>query len=97
MRAARRWPEPDWQAATDRLVSRGLLTTAGELTEGGHECRRWVEERTDQAAVAPWQAIGPDNAARLHALLTPMARGLADQNETMRTNPMALNAARELA
>jgi len=95
--AARRWPEPDWQAATDRLADRGLLTSTGELTEQGHECRRWVEERTDQAAAAPWQAIGPDNAARLHALLTPMARTLANQNDAMRTNPMALNAAGELA
>lgn len=96
LRAARRWPEPDWDAAVDRLTSRGLLTEKGELTAEGRESRRWVEERTDQAATAPWQAIGAENAERLSELLTPIARHLAAQNESMRTNPMALNAAREL-
>jgi hypothetical protein len=97
LRAARRWPEPEWQAATDRVAARGLLTATGELTAAGQECRRWVEDHTDQAAMAPWRAIGPDNASRLHALLTPIARALADHNDAMRTNPMALNAAKELA
>ena len=97
LRAARAWPEPDWQAAADRLVTRGLLTGSGELTEAGRESRRWVEERTDQAATAPWQAIGPAKATRLMDLLTPVARQLAKGNEAMRANPMALNAAHELS
>ncbi len=97
LRAARAWPEPDWQAAVDRLVARGLLAEAGGLTDAGRASRRWIEECTDQAAVAPWQAIGPAKSARLLDLLTPIARTLAAENEAMRNNPMALNAAAELA
>jgi hypothetical protein len=96
LRAARAWPEPDWQAATDRLVERGLVTEAGELTEAGTELRAWIELRTDQAAVAPWQALGGARAERLCALLTPLARTLAGQNDVMRVNPMALDAGAEL-
>jgi hypothetical protein len=97
LRAARAWPEPDWRSAEDRLVGRGLLTRAGELTAAGKEARRWVEERTDQAATAPWQAIGQAGTIRLLDLLTPVARQLAKANEAMRANPMALNAAEELS
>jgi hypothetical protein len=96
MRQARAWPEPEWQAASDRLVERGLLTASGQLTEAGVELRRWVEERTDQAAAAPWQAIGHTDAARFDELMTPIARQLAANNDAMRANPMGLNAASEL-
>jgi helix-turn-helix protein len=97
LRAARAWPEADWRSAADRLVDRGLLTGSGTLTAAGRDCRRWVEERTDQAATAPWQAIGTGNAARLLDLLTPVARLLAKGNDAMRANPMGLDAAAELA
>ncbi|HEX4701558.1 MAG TPA: hypothetical protein VH352_05460, partial [Pseudonocardiaceae bacterium] len=97
LRAARAWPEPDWQAATDRLVERGLLTEEGKLTEDGTELRAWTELRTDRAAVAPWQAIGRTRAERLYAILTPLARTLAGENDAMRVNPMALDAAGQLA
>jgi hypothetical protein len=96
LRAARSWPEPDWQAATDRLVDRELLHTDGTVTEQGTELRAWVEQRTDQAAVAPWRALGLRRSDRLDALITPIARRLADTNESMRANPMGLNAASEL-
>jgi hypothetical protein len=96
LRAARAWPEPDWQAATDRLVDRDLLTDGG-LTAAGKDLRQWIEQTTDDAAVAPWQALGRTGAERLRDLLTPIARKLAEGNDAMRANPMAMNAARELA
>jgi hypothetical protein len=96
LRKARGWPEPEWQAAAQRLADRGLLTDDGRLTDAGAELRRWVEERTDQAATAPWQAIGSAAAARFQDVMTPIARSLAEGNEAMRGNPMGLDAAREL-
>jgi hypothetical protein len=96
LRAARAWPEPDWQAATDRLVDRGLLADGG-LTSAGKDLRHWIEHTTDEAAVAPWQALGETRSERLRDLLTPIARRLAEANDAMRANPMAMNAARELA
>jgi hypothetical protein len=95
LRAARHWPEPDWQAATNRLADRGLVADGG-LTPAGKDLRHWIEQTTDEAAVAPWQALGQTDAERLRDLLTPIARRLAEANDAMRANPMAMNAAREL-
>jgi hypothetical protein len=97
LRAARSWPEPDWHAANDRLADRGLVTDDGKATEAGTELRDWVEQRTDQAAAEPWRALGRDRSDRLDALITPMARRLADGNDSMRANPMGLNSVSELA
>jgi hypothetical protein len=92
LRAARGWPEPDWAAGVARLRDRGLLADDTKLTLAGVELRRWVEERTDQAAIRPWRELGAAPTARLAELLTPFARQLADQNDAMRSNPMALDA-----
>jgi hypothetical protein len=96
LRAARNWPAEDWAGAGERLIDRGLLHD-GTLTEAGTVLRRWVEDRTDQAASAPWAAVGKEATDRLADLLTPIALALARQNEAMRINPMGLDAVRELA
>jgi hypothetical protein len=62
------------------------------LTEAGSELRRWVEDRTDQAAARPWRELGATSTARLAELLTPFARQLAERNDAMKANPMALDA-----
>jgi hypothetical protein len=92
LRAARGWPEADWAAGVARLRDRGLLADDTKLTLAGVELRRWVEERTDQAAIRPWRELGTGPTARLAELLTPIARQLADQNDAMRSNPMALDS-----
>lgn len=97
LRAARGWPEPDWAAGVTRLRERGLLTGDEKLTEAGIELRRWVEERTDQAAIRPWRELGAASTARLAELLTPFALRITEQNDAMRTNPMALDARSILA
>jgi hypothetical protein len=97
LRAARGWTEQEWQETTDHLIDRGLLASADELTDTGTELRTWIEQITDQAAVAPWQAIGRRSATRLYELMTPLARTLAGGNEAMRQNPMGLDAAGQLA
>ena len=92
LRAARGWPEPEWAAAVVRLRERGLLTDDETLTDAGVELRRSVEERTDQAAIRPWRELGAASTARLAELLTPFALLLAERNEAMKANPMALDA-----
>ena len=91
LRQSRAWPADDWQAAADRLRSRGLLDPSGALTPEGAALRQWVEDRTDELAAAPWRALGEDRTRRLADLLTPLARTLLDQNDAMRLNPMALD------
>jgi hypothetical protein len=95
MRQARRWSVEAWQAATDRLADRGLVAD-DRLTDAGAQLRRWVEDRTDQAAAAPWRVIGDAASQRLITLSTPIALRIAEGNEAMRTNPMGLDAVREL-
>ncbi|HEX5401171.1 MAG TPA: hypothetical protein VFX16_02575, partial [Pseudonocardiaceae bacterium] len=96
LQTARRWSDEDWDAATARLGDRGLLSDTGKLTTAGTKLRAWVEDRTDQAASAPWRALGQAACARLAELMTPLARRIVAGNDVMRTNPMGLDAAREL-
>jgi hypothetical protein len=97
VRKARGWSEEDWLAAQHRLVARGLVTEEGALTEDGVQLRSTVERQTDLGAATPWLAIGLDNTARVTTLLQPMALTLAERNDAMRINPMAVDAAKELA
>jgi hypothetical protein len=97
VRAARGWSDEEWAAAVARLVDRGLCTEDGRLTGPGAELRSSVERRTDDAAAAPWQALGAAGTNRLADLLTPIAIRLSRDNEAMRTNPLGLDAAAVLA
>ncbi|WP_394616008.1 hypothetical protein JNUCC0626_40895 [Lentzea sp. JNUCC 0626] len=56
-----------------------------------------VEAATDAAAAAPWEALGETGTARFVELMTPLALRIAEANEAMRVNPMALDPVRELA
>lgn len=91
LRGARRWSEQEWQDATDRLADRGLVTASGEITEAGQALRADVERRTDEAAAAPWRALGRADTQRLADLLAPIALRIAQGNDAMRTNPMGLD------
>jgi helix-turn-helix protein len=92
MQQARGWSSAQWKSAARRLGERGLLDGAGALTDEGRALRRWVEERTDMAAAAPWEALGDTRTNRLAELLEPLARKLSENNDAMRVNPMALAA-----
>lgn len=95
LRVARGWSEEEWQGAERALVDRGLF--ADGLTDAGRALRQDVEDRTDAAAERPWSTLGTERTGRFSELLTPLARRIADLNEAMRTNPMALDPVRELA
>lgn len=97
LKAARGWSDAEWGEATTRLVARGLWSADQDgLTGRGTALREWIEERTDEAARGPWDAIGAAATARLAELLDPLALSLARQNETMRVNPLGLDAESEL-
>ena len=97
LQVARGWSAQEWERARDRLVSRGLLTGAGALTEEGAAVRAWVEERTDAEAEAPWLALGDSACARLAELLNPISLYIAESNEAMKTNPLGLAPVAELS
>jgi hypothetical protein len=75
LQATRGWSDEAWAAAEQRLEQRGLLAD-GVATDLGREVRERVERRTDELAVAPWEAIGDDAADALRAAVRPLSRAI---------------------
>ncbi|MGW4486808.1 SCO6745 family protein [Amycolatopsis sp. NPDC004368] len=85
---ARGWTDDEWSASTARLLSRGLLDSAGRLTAGGAAVRRDVEEMTDRLATDPLDALGPDAVDRVLTLAEPLGRAVVDAGGLPIPNPM---------
>lgn len=69
---SRGWSDEEWSQARERLLKRGLLADDGTATEAGRVLRAEVERRTDEAAAAPWRALGDEERERLVELLGPL-------------------------
>ncbi|HVB42414.1 MAG TPA: hypothetical protein VNF47_06860 [Streptosporangiaceae bacterium] len=74
-RTTRSWSEQDWAAGIERVREQGWLADGHELilSEDGQRRRRSIENRTDQLAVYPYEAIGADGCARLSELTAPLS------------------------
>lgn len=77
LQATRQRTDEDWAAAHESLRSRGWLDADGALTELGRERRAWIERRTDELAVAPYDALGEQRCARLRELVRPMSSAMS--------------------
>ena len=86
----RGWSDEDWDDATQRLVSRGWVTAAGQLTETGRAGRQQVEDTTDRLAAVTIDALGADGAAHLCGLLEPVVTALVDAGELPYPNPIGV-------
>ncbi len=78
LRATRSWSEEDWNAANERLKTRGWLDEAGAITPAGKAHRKWVEERTNLAALAPYAHLGEKNCERLRLLTRPLSKAIVN-------------------
>jgi helix-turn-helix protein len=76
-RQHRGWTDEEWAAADDSLRSRGLLDTESGLTEAGTMFKARLEDRTDDLALAPYDAIGEDGCDRLGTLMQSIFSGTA--------------------
>jgi hypothetical protein len=76
LKFTRAWPEDEWAAAQDRLRSRGWLDQAGRLTPEGEAGREQVEHQTDEAAMAPWLALGEEQCGQLRAQVRPWSKAI---------------------
>lgn len=85
--AIRGWTAEEWQAATTRLQSRGLLDTDGGYTESGAAFRAEVELATDQLSAGPLDNLGPDRADRLFSLVSILSDYLKQRGEIAGTWP----------
>ncbi len=78
LQRTRSWDDDAWTAASDRLIERGLLEPDGTLSTLGAERRQWVEDRTDELALLPYQTIGDDGCARLREICRPLSKAVVD-------------------
>ena len=76
LRSSRAWPDDEWDAARGRLRDRGWLDDADTLTPAGAEARGRVEQRTDEAAMAPWRHLGEADADRLRATVRVWSKSI---------------------
>jgi hypothetical protein len=67
----RGWSDEQWETATARLASRGLLDEHGRATADGVAMHESIEQVTDAAAARPWQDEGL--AAAVTDALRPIA------------------------
>ncbi len=74
------WPDDDWRAAQQRLMDRGWMDSGGELSEEGKMHRESVEQKTDEAAMAPWLELGEDDCHRLRELVRPWSKAIVRAN-----------------
>ena len=86
----RRWSDEDWAAAEDDLRGRGLLDSAGELTDTGRALRQEVEDTTDGLADQGWRALGDDLTAELYDVVHPLSAKLMSAGFIPQDNPMAM-------
>ncbi|MFD7306212.1 hypothetical protein ACFV83_35770 [Streptomyces pharetrae] len=90
LRESRKWDLSAWQAAEAALRERGRLAGDGSLTAAGAALHAEVEAGTDAAAAQPWKAVGEAAAARLAALLEPLARTVLASGTVPSGNPVGL-------
>jgi hypothetical protein len=78
LRATRAWSERDWVAGVDRLRAQGWLAGGPELSLSpvGQLRRQAIENRTDELACYPYEAIGESGCARLAELTGPLSRAV---------------------
>jgi len=89
LQEARGWTTEEWDAASGRLRSRGLLDD-GALTADGLALRQRVESETDRLAAQPYAELGDDVRERLVADLSPLAEAVAADGSLPYPNPIGL-------
>ncbi len=77
LRSTRGWSDEQWEQARARLEHRGWMT-GDDPTERGTDARLRIETRTDELAMAPWEAIGDADADALRALVRPFSRAISE-------------------
>ncbi|WP_146070721.1 hypothetical protein [Cryobacterium sp. M91] len=74
VRKARGWTEEEWAVEVEELMTRGLLTGQGEISENGRVAVERAENMTNQLAVGPWRGLNDAEIARIARTLAPIAR-----------------------
>lgn len=78
LQTMREWSDDEWADGVARVRSRGWLEpdTDLALSASGLEHRRSLEDRTDELASFPYEAIGEEGCDRLRALAVPLSKAI---------------------
>jgi hypothetical protein len=90
LQISRRWTEPDWTRARERLQQRGWLDAHGGLTPAGMTAKQQLEDHTDVLATPPLAALSDMEQSRLLALLQPLGQQIIRAGGVPFPNPMGL-------
>lgn len=74
LQRTRGFSDEDWADAKARVRQRELIDDDDHLTEEGKHLRQRIEDRTDEAALPPWQILGDEGCERLLELARPYSR-----------------------
>ena len=90
IKRSRDYTDEEWDACSENLTARGLLTAAGDLTEAGRALKERVEERTDALALTALAALDDAAVEKLFAALTPLTRVVVAGGDIPVATPMGL-------
>jgi hypothetical protein len=90
LRQNRGWTEQEWAAAVERLRARGWVDGDGAATSDGRAARAAIERRTDELALAPYEALGGEGSERLDLLVQPIAQRVVDRGGLPFPNPVGV-------
>lgn len=75
LRTTRAWSEQEWAAGLELARTQGWLEPGAQLalTEEGQRRRQSIEDRTDELAVYPYEAMGADGCHRFAELVSSLS------------------------
>jgi hypothetical protein len=88
---ARDYDEDQWRHYQDQLARRGLLDSAGALTDTGREVKQRIEDTTDTLALSALEGLDDAEVEELFATLTPIARVVVAAGDVPAATPMGLS------
>jgi len=79
LQSMREWSDEEWATGVAGIRERGWLEDGEDLrlSAAGRAHRQSVEDRTDQLACFPYEAIGEEGCARLRELAVPLSKAVA--------------------
>ena len=87
---SRGWSTEAWEAAADRMRSRGLVTGEGGATPSGRHLRAAIEQRTDELAMQPYLALSVEETQAVIRTVSGIGRVIVASGAIPFPNPMGL-------
>ncbi|MEH3140011.1 MAG: hypothetical protein PGN37_07450 [Mycobacterium kyogaense] len=90
IKRSRDYDDTQWAEHSDALRQRGLLDSAGAITDEGRALKQHIEDRTDALALPALDALGDDEVETLFGALTPITRAVIAAGDVPAGTPMGL-------